>query len=260
MASTNIVAALQELALLERDFARAYVAAALRSQKAQLAPDVKAGLHRMRDELYGYQSALRAVMVPSAIWRIPLIASRIPAPVRWPDLPSPGQPLPAEFQVSGGSSMRGLGALPVVIVAAGVTITLPAVLFFAAVAVVVLGAAAAIAYTVYVSAELVRRIVGSREITRRYDRAINAAEKRYNDCRSGGGTADHCNTVAPIPEVPTTDVTTPIGGEPAPGWMWAVGGVAGVAVLFGAVYAYSKGRSTVRRLPRTAAEALTSGD
>lgn len=254
MARVNLINALNELALLEREFARAYVAAAYRAQRDDIPMNTKVGLHRLRDELYSYQIALRDAMVPTALSSMSSVSSRLPTPRRWPDLPSPGQAIPPEFGLRGLGS--GLGS-PVVLAIGGLTLTIPAAMFFAAVALTVLGIAATVAYAVYVGAELVRRIAASREATRRYDAAMSEAVRRFDKCVAAGGSVADCNMSVPVPDLPPEE-SGPIGGSTPP-WAWAAIGVAATAVLIGGVYAYSSGRAAFRRLPGAAAQVLTAG-
>lgn len=185
-------------------------------ERGRLTEDGRAMFHALRDDLHATE--MRAyTFLTTALRDIPgseasgMVAA-VPVPLKYPDLP----PLP--------TGTRGLGAAPVVVVAAPAAALNPWAL--AAAVIIALGIIGAIAYVLVEYGDDIRAIM-------EFSTATSEAGRRYDDCISRGISMEECQRAHPGP--------TPRSSDSGLSWyIWAGLGVGAAAVIGIGVYAYVK--------------------
>jgi len=219
----NLQQALQYFEGLETDFTRLWEKASTLSRLGLLTSSQKTALYQLRDALHQQQWWLVRT-VRTFLSNMPALARQIPQPVKFPDLPATGAPAPAAIPVRG---LGALGVAPVVVVVAVVII-----------AILVAGGVWLLAQSYQITTEHERELYGMRE-------TISEARRRFDACRSSGGSVEACNQAVPIPRFQPRATR---GSEGIPGWAWAGIGIGAAALILTGLYVY--GSSTAPRVER----------
>lgn len=204
----RLVEAATELEKVEQQFRDVYRIAGVMAIQGSLPDAVRQLVHARRDQVWEAETRFRQELVAGIRMYTPdldmvdRVIAAIPEPIRYPDLPRPGEPISWPVYAPPPQSLSGLG-----IVAAA-----PPVWVAIVVTVIGLTALAALGlWALEVTVSLAQRIVSERELTKRYRSELEAIEARYQHCLDQGGTPAECNEAFPVPDLPLL----PEASEPA---------------------------------------------
>lgn len=216
----SVLDTLHIFAGMENEFVSLWEKASTLARLGALSAQQRANLHKVRDSLHSQQLWLRTSVV-RVVGSIPGVAAQIPMPGKFPDLPLPGAAPQAALRVNG---LQGVGlGIPLPLIIAGVIIAIVAIY--------------AVVQVNIIAADAVAEIFQQRAI-------IQETSRRFDDCRSTGGTTAECTAAVPVPVF----VPRSTAGDGIPGWAWAVMGIGAAALLLGGLYVY--GASSAPRIER----------